>query len=100
MSSRAVQPDLVVAVLPALAVLTQRPHARGELGVVGRQRTRVAHGAEVLAGIEAEGRRRPAAAGAAAVALGSVCLAGVLDEREPVSSRDALAAPRMSAIWP
>ena len=50
----------VVAAVPA--VLAQLPEAAGDLGVVGRDRAAVAVGAEVLGGIEREGRRAAEAA--------------------------------------
>ena len=63
----------------------------------GDERAGVAHRAEVLARVEAEGRRDADRAGAEAVALGAVRLAGVLDDVEPVVRAATAASARMSA---
>src|SRR5204862_8103672 len=75
----------LVLVLRPLPVLAQRLRGLREPGVVRGQRARVAKGAEVLARIEAERRERAFRAGADAVPIRSVCLAGVLDELQPAA---------------
>ena len=57
-SSRELVPTHAVLVLADAAVVAQRPHAVGELVVVGEHGAGVAVGAEVLAGVEAGGRDR------------------------------------------
>ena len=75
-----------VPVLLGLAVLAKRAHAVGELEVVGDERARVAHRAEILRGVEAERRGVAPGAGAQAVAVGAVRLARVLEHPQPVAS--------------
>ena len=75
-------PADVWPVLLALAVLAERPHGLGELGVVGDQRSGIPHRAEVLGRIEAERPRPPRRPGTRGLAGCAVCLAGVLDKLE------------------
>src|SRR3970040_881561 len=73
----------VVTVLPPLAVLAERAYGVGEAGVVGHDRSGVTPGAEVLRRVEAERGGEPGRSGPDVLPLGTVRLAGVLDEREP-----------------
>src|SRR5205814_6067069 len=75
----------LVLVLRPLPVLAQRLRGLREPGVVRGQRACVAEGAEILARIEAERRERASRAGADAVPIRSVCLAGVLYEVQPAA---------------
>ena len=70
-------------VLPPLSVLAERANRLGEARVVRGERAGVAHRSEILRRVEAERAREPGGAGAEAVALGPVRLAGILDDREP-----------------
>ena len=83
-SRRAVHPSQDVHVLRCLAVLAERPHPRSRLRIRRHERARVAGGTEILAWVEAERRSGSDGAGALALALGPVCLAGVLDDGDPV----------------
>ena len=71
-------------VLGPLAVLARGLDDVSQPAVVRRQGARVAEGAEVLARVEAECGQSACGAGDDAVALGSVRLAGVLEEDEIV----------------
>ncbi len=54
---RVFQPNLVVVVAAAHAVLAQHASAFGQVGGIGGDHAGVARGAQVLGGIEAEGGR-------------------------------------------
>ena len=88
-----------VVVLAGLAPVAERAHGLGVRGVVGGDAAALAGGAEVLAGVEAEGGDVAPGAGAAAVARRAVRLAGVLDDDEAVGRAMALIAA-MSARRP
>ena len=75
----------VVAVLGALAVLAQRDHLIREVLVVRDERAGVAHRAQVLAGIEAEGRCATDRPCCDAVPDRAVRLACIFDDRHVVA---------------
>src|SRR5829696_4198998 len=72
--------DELMVILARFAMHAQRAHTRGDLVVVRDERTRIAEGAEVLGGIEAESGRASELARAHAFPLRAVRLACVLDD--------------------
>src|SRR5215207_2574536 len=80
--------DVLMVVLVRLAVDTKRQRMLGQRLVVGHERARVSHRAEVLSRVKAEGCRSSHARGGRAVAASPVRLARVLDDLEAVSFSD------------
>ena len=79
--------DVVVAVGPG-PVVGDLAHAGREVGVRGRDHSRVAVGPEVLARVEAEAGRVAQGPGPASLPLRPVGLGGVLEDRKVVTSSD------------
>ena len=90
MSSRAVQPISSWWYFLVLAVLAQRPNARGDFGVIGHERAGVADRSEVLAGVEAESCCAGSTPGHEAAAGCSVSLCGILHHHEIMRFSDRL----------
>ena len=75
--------------VPFLApVVAKHLHLGSDLPVLGDHHTAFAVGAQVLRIVEAKGCRVAEGAGPGALVLGAMGLAGVLDDREPVSTAD------------